>query len=414
MIRIIEAFSGIGSQSKALQNLGIDYEVISTIEWDVHAIYAYDLIHYGVQVNNGYDDWDKEQLIKHLKERGLSYNGKVPMSTNTLKILSVGFLRRLAYSIDRTNNLSNITQVRATDLKKEIDIFTYSFPCQDLSICSFWRGNNTGIDRNFKNRSNMLWEVERILHEMNEENIPLPKILLMENVSSIESKRHSENFDYWKNYLSNLGYINTVYHLNSINFGIPQNRKRAFMVSVFVGEDETKTQLVNEYFVNNDLELKTKKPLRPITDFLRTDYSKDIYFSEASQSNPNDTPSRQKILKLNSMILSQNGSTEESINTITTKQDRHPNSGLISFNSEVDGKSSYRNLTPRECFLLMGFSEIDFQILCENNPLVKSNSKLLTREKLIRLAGNSIVVPVIEAVFENIIELLKIIDANDS
>jgi DNA (cytosine-5)-methyltransferase 1 len=56
MIKIIEAFSGIGSQSKALNNLKIEYDVVSTIEWDIHAIFAYDLIHNGKQVINPYDE----------------------------------------------------------------------------------------------------------------------------------------------------------------------------------------------------------------------------------------------------------------------------------------------------------------------------------------------------------------------
>jgi DNA (cytosine-5)-methyltransferase 1 len=410
MIRIIEAFSGIGSQSKALQNLGVEYEVISTIEWDVHAIYAYDLIHNGVQMNNKYNDWSKDQLVDFLSKRGLSYNGKTPMTKQTLKILNVDFLRRLAYAIDRTKNLSNIAEVSANDLKTEVDIFTYSFPCQDLSICSFWRGNTTGIDRNYKNRSNMLWEVERILHEMREVQFALPKILLMENVSSIESPHHSKNFEYWKDYLADIGYVNRVFHLNAVNFGIPQNRKRAFMVSVFVGKNETLKQIVQEYFENCKLEDKSIKPLKPLNEFLRTNYSNRTYFHEANQSNPNDTPSRQKIFELNSLIYSEGEMLTKTVNTITTKQDRHPNSGLISFKSEIEGKSSYRNLTPRECFLLMGFNENDFDILSKYNPLIKSNSRLFTREKLIRLAGNSIVVPVIEEVFIHILELLKIVE----
>ena len=52
------------------------------------------------------------------------------------------------------------------------------------------------------------------------------------------------------------------------------------------------------------------------------------------------------------------------VQTITTKQDRHPNSGNIYFNPKND-KSRYRFLTPRECFLLMGFDEKDFDIFAE-------------------------------------------------
>lgn len=408
MIKIIEAFSGIGSQSKALNNLKIKCDVVSTIEWDIHAIFAYDLIHNGKQINNPYEDWSKEMLVDKLKDRGLSFNGKVPMSIKTLRMLNENFLKRLLFAIDRTKNLSNIAQVKAKDIEGEIDILTYSFPCQDLSICGFWRGNTTGIDRNHVNKSNMLWEVERILHEMNEEGKTLPRILIMENVSSIESKHHSKNFNIWKEYLESIGYLNKVYHLNALNFGIPQNRKRAFMISVNVGNNEDLIEKIEEYLKNNDLYSYRKEKVN-LENFLRTDYMNEIYLSEAMQSNPNDTPSRRRIRELNQMIHDGSSLRVENINTITTKQDRNPNSGLIGFSLGDTGKSDYRNLTPRECFLLMGFEESDFNLLVENNPRIKSNTLLFNREKLIRLAGNSIVVNVLESVFDQSIKILEIL-----
>ena len=47
MLKIVEAFSGIGSQAKALKNLGIEYDVINIVEWDISAFMAYDIIHNG-------------------------------------------------------------------------------------------------------------------------------------------------------------------------------------------------------------------------------------------------------------------------------------------------------------------------------------------------------------------------------
>ena len=41
MLRVVEAFSGIGAQKQALLNAGIKHEIINTIEWDINAIYAY-------------------------------------------------------------------------------------------------------------------------------------------------------------------------------------------------------------------------------------------------------------------------------------------------------------------------------------------------------------------------------------
>lgn len=49
MLKMVETFSGIGAQAKALHNikrdLGYDYEILNTADWDINAIIAYDLIH---------------------------------------------------------------------------------------------------------------------------------------------------------------------------------------------------------------------------------------------------------------------------------------------------------------------------------------------------------------------------------
>ena len=110
MIRIFEAFAGYGSQSIALRNLGIDHEVVAISEIDKYAIKAYEAIH------------------------------------------------------GPTLNLGDISKIKVEDIPVH-DLFTYSFPCQDLSVAGYWHGNTGGIDRNAHNRSGMLWEIERILKE---------------------------------------------------------------------------------------------------------------------------------------------------------------------------------------------------------------------------------------------------------
>ena len=88
-------------------------------------------------------------------------------------------------------------------------------------------------------------------------------------------------------------------------------------------------------------------------------------------------------------------------NTITTKQDRNPNAGIIPFNYKKGIKAPYRYLTPRECFLLMGFSDEDYEKV-----------SYMPRTLLYKMAGNSIVVPVLEEIF-NTIEKLNFFIDND-
>jgi DNA (cytosine-5)-methyltransferase 1 len=77
-------------------------------------------------------------------------------------------------------------------------------------------------------RSGLLWEVERILSECDE----LPQVLLMENVPDVIGSRYISDFKRWEERLRELGYSNHTEILNSKDFGIPQNRERAFMVSI--------------------------------------------------------------------------------------------------------------------------------------------------------------------------------------
>jgi len=405
MLRVVETFSGIGSQAKALKKANIQHEILATIEWDINAILAYDLIHNGSQDFSSYKELSKKELIEELSKYAISNDGKNPIKPRSLSIMSRDSLISILIAIKRTKNLINITEVHGNDLPDEIDVLTYSFPCQDLSICGLWHGNVSGIKKGIKNRSGMLWEIERILYELKSEKKALPRFLLMENVSNILSKRHIDDFNQWLKYLEEIGYHNKVYNLNSLNFGVPQNRKRTFMISVLKDEvlDE---EFLQKYFEHNNLE-NVKMNINSLEDYLRLDYRKKIYRNEAIESNPNKTPSRDKIYEENLLIFDGKNVITKYANTITTKQDRNPNSGVIKFN-HPDKKSDYRNLTPRECFLLMGFDEDDFQELINNNVFVKSNYSFFTMQKLIKLAGNSIVVDILESIFMQINDLKNI------
>lgn len=404
MLEVVESFSGIGSQVKALKNKKIEHKIVATIDWDINAIIAYDIINNGKPEINEYSLLKKDELIDILKEYVLSSNGKESMPLENLRKMKKIELEHLVGAIKRTNNLTSITSVRGEDLPLNIDLFTYSFPCQDLSIAGTWHGNNSGIDRNLKNRSGMLWEVERILIERRNKNLPLPKFLLMENVSNILSNKHKNNFQEWKDNLEKLGYVNYVYSLNAKDFGIPQKRIRTYMLSVKCDDEKIKNQ-VEEYIENNDLrkeEFREKLAIKTKTlkEILKIDYeANNLYKEEANRIQPNETPSRIKIYEENDKIFDGKKILIDTIATITTKQDRNPNSGVIDYDSGRLGKSKFRYLTPRECFMLMGFDEEDFQILIDNNFTVGKNRKFFTDSKLYKLAGNSIVVNVLEQIF---------------
>lgn len=410
LLKVVEAFSGIGSQAKALKNLGIDFKVVNTIEWDINAIYAYDVIHNGPQNNIEFEKYSDKELKDMLSKFSISTDGKGPIRDVTFNNLKREVVVRVLSAIKRTRNLVSITDVDSSMLPTDIDIFTYSFPCQDLSISGFWHGNAGGIDRDAGNRSSMLWEVERLLLEMNNNGSELPRFLVMENVTSIRSGRHIENFKEWKKILEGLGYQNKIYDLSAENFGVPQRRKRTFMISVLVNGNIEKKEILKKYWYNNDLE-KYKAKLNCIKDYLRLDYTDPKIFDEVRMSTPNKTKSRDKIRKENPIIVEKGVIEHTTVRTITTKQDRHPNSGIIELDlcDLEEGKSDFRYLTPRECFLMMGFAETDYDQLLDNNFEIRKNGQFLTRDKLNKMAGNSIVVDVMEEVFTQILDIKELL-----
>jgi len=415
---VIETFSGIGSQAKALSNIQkkdptVDFNISATVEWEIGAMYAYDLLHNGNQKLDKYKDFSKEDIILILNKYNLSSDGKNPLAKKSLQRMPLSQLKAILYSIQNNNNLVDISKVNAINLP-EADLLTYSFPCQDLSISSYWHGNISGINKDIKNRSGLLWEIERILKEYKDLQKKMPRFLLMENVSAIHSSLHDSNFKLWQHELKDLGYMSEYDDLNAIHFGIPQNRLRTFMISIYAEDlNEWQKNEIRNFFEQWKYREFQEKP--KIDSFLRLDYSIPKYYQEALESTPNNTDSRKKIMA-DSLKLAYGNKTAGTIaKTITTKQDRNPNAGIIIHESDFGPhKSKYRNLTPRETFLLMGFEEKDFDRLIENNIYITKSRKLLSRSKLLKLAGNSIVVNVLEDIFTRIINFnYEVIEPNN-
>ncbi len=255
-IRLIELFAGIGSQFKALKVLTQNVESYKICEWAYNSYCSYNAIHI-----KDYKDYanglTKEQLIQKVKGTSLNYNE--PLTDKQLASKPLEWLKNAYNNIVATHNLVNIMEIHGKDLEivdtdKYEYIMTYSFPCQDLSLAGKRQGMSVSQSKG-GTRSGLLWEVERILDELENK----PQILLMENVPEVIGEKNIEDFHKWENKLEQLGYKNYVEILNAKDYGIPQNRKRCFMVSV-----------LGEYAYNfaekTKLHLKLKDMLEEVVD----------------------------------------------------------------------------------------------------------------------------------------------------
>lgn len=177
-IRLIELFAGYGSQAMALENFGADFETFRVVEFDKYAVASYNAIH-----GTNFETKD----IKDVKGIDLDI----------------------------------------TDLQRFTYLLTYSFPCTDISQA----GLRLGMAESSETRSSLLWQVKRILNELNDLGT-LPQVLVMENVSAIHSEQNMPHFRKWLDFLDSLGYSTYVQDLNAYDYGVAQDRERTFCVSI--------------------------------------------------------------------------------------------------------------------------------------------------------------------------------------
>lgn len=268
-------------------------------------------------------------------------------------------------SIFRDDLAYKTQNVVGWDLKP--DILIHGSPCQDFSIA----GKQKGADPNSGTRSSLMWETIRIIENMGKWK---PKIIIWENVKNVRSKHMKHNHDKYMAELSKMGYNSSYALLDARDFGLPQARQRYFTISC----------LGDNVF---DFDLLEHLECRSVWDFIEPDNEVEDKYTIRSQSMLNKIdPNNYDNAPLNKLSIIKN-----MVFTITTYQDRCPNSGII---KRPNGK--YRLLTEKECWRLQGYSDKDFERALEVNPSkpgYKNNA-------LYKQAGNSIPIPIFEQIFK--------------
>ena len=171
-MKVLSLFSGIGAFEKALDNLQIPYELAGFSEIDKYAVKSYCAIH----------------------------------------------------GVDESMNLGDITEVDDNSLPKDIDLITYGFPCQDISLAGKQKGlfNDDGT----QTRSGLFFEALRVIETTQ------PRVAIAENVKNLTGKKFKEQFALVLESLDEAGYNNYWKVLNAKDYGIPQNRERVFIISI--------------------------------------------------------------------------------------------------------------------------------------------------------------------------------------
>lgn len=382
-LKVFEAFAGIGAQASALKRLNINYEIVGISEWFIEAILCYDQIQ-----NDGKPDIElpsKEKQIEYLKHFTFSKDSVHPIKD--ISKLPEDLISQLYKANIRTKNYGSIIDIADGKISMpDMDLLTYSFPCQDLSTGGLTKGMKKGSGT----RSGLLWEIEKILLILKKEN-RLPKYLLMENVKAILAPSNRSDLDQWLGFLESIGYQNCKpMILDATKFGIPQDRKRCFVIS----------RLGKEKFNVTAEELETNEKWNCL-DFIKQDYSKIDLKNEADAAQLYPTYSRLKMWDINKREPIDENTV---IHTITCNMDRSNTAAMLGYEG-AKGKS-FRLLTIREAFLLMGFTEEEY---------IRAKKLGFSYRKLNKLIGNSIVVNILTEIFRYLfVEDYEVIDDEKS
>lgn len=346
-LKVFTAFSGYDSQCMALDRLGVGYDLVGWSEIDKYAIQAHNAV----------------------------------------------------YPQYRDRNFGDICHIDWAKVP-DFDLFTYSFPCTDISTA----GKQAGLEKGSGTRSSLLWECEKAIETK------MPKYLLMENVKSLTGRKYKCFLSAWEQYLSKLGYTNHTKVLNAKDYGIPHNRERVFMIS---------TRGSESYYFPEPLPLEKR-----LRDILECDVDEKYFLSEKMIKGfiRHNIAHRKKgtgFLWLpktgdgTANCLRANGALTPTDNSIIAGEYSEPeiiqrsrgfNKGgtyticpAITSNSWQENnflcREKIRRLTPRECFRLMGVSESDINKI-QNAGISDSRQYVM--------AGNSIVVDVLFHIFRKL------------
>ena len=311
-------------------------------------------------------------------------DSKKPISKSQKSKIIDQYFDYLITSVNEFHNTFDINDTSYKDIPKNIDIFTYSFPCQDLSN----QGKQKGMQKGSGTRSSLLWQVERILKEMhnNWKNREMPKYLLLENVKQIGNYRNISSLNKWIRTLDELGYETKIYYLNSSNFHSPQNRERAYGLSV---RKDWKKKTNFQFCDFEKINLKEKKKL---SDILDKNVSNSLYLTNLEKYNRTEFKLTKSNINKSELIGYTNFSSETYIYDPNFTGPTLTASGANSRIKILD-KNKIRKLSPEEAIKYMGFTSDDYLKIKRTN---------LNETKIIYLAGNSIVVNVLEKIFESL------------
>ena len=354
-LRVATVFSGIGAPEQALNKLGIEYEIVFACDNDE------------IEIDKTY-----EEIIKDFEASDYNdikdYVNDLYTATKKPKYVKQSYFAN--YDIDEERWHPDIRFLDGKKYKNKVDIFIGGSPCQSFSLM----GKRAGLE---DTRGTLFYEYARLINEMQ------PKVFLYENVPGMLVHDNGNTWKVISEVFDSLGYKYEKDILNSKDFGIPQDRKRLFVVGI-----------------KNNKNFSFPLPTGLTTtmfDYLEDTVDSRHYLGKKGFEFVTNNPGRARVNQ--KIIRTQKANQQFNWNGdfVFEEYDKIKNDEKILKRAYIGTycgkKGVIRQLSYRECMRLMGFSD-DYRIVVPNVPAY-------------RQAGNSIVVNVLEEIINKILEVVE-------
>ena len=162
-------------------------------------------------------------------------NGIKTVATVEIDKNARGILQRHFPDAKHFDDVKGVTgdELRSAGFVPSRGIITGGFPCQDLSVA----GKRAGLAGE---RSGLYWEIIRLVDELR------PKYLVLENVPGLLTSNNGRDFGIVVGQMAHRGYGVSWRVLDASGFGVPQRRRRVFIVGCLDGERTSKILALDE------------------------------------------------------------------------------------------------------------------------------------------------------------------------
>lgn len=363
MIKLGTVFSGIGAIEQALKRLNLEHEIEFACD------------NGDIQINIDYKkELENVRNLKSKKEKKEYVENLYKKNSRKTNFVKIAYESN--YKVKDDNFFYDVKLLDGTDFKNQIDLFVGGSPCQSFSIA----GARGGFE---DARGTLFYEFCRLVKEIQ------PKVFIYENVYGVLTHDKGNTWKVMQNSFNSLGYYYKWKILNSKDYGIPQSRRRLYVVGFKNREEYEKFNFPEEQelkytmqdflvenvkegnFINKDGKLIITEKIgeepdeksylsEKLVKYVMCPGTKNFYHADAEIN-----------LKVARALLSTQGNTHRA-----------------SVNNYVTTHGRIRALTPRETYRLMGFPD-DYKIV-------------VSRAQALKQSGNSIVVDVLINILKEI------------